>query len=90
MSSYRCLLPWLFDLGVLFSLSCGGLVSCDFLQCSGAEGEGLRGPECKAQVGTSHSEFGPMRTSPAPGFSKEPKGRPKAGWDLDIEDCIDA
>lgn len=51
MSSYRCLLTWLFDVGALLGLSRGGLGLCYFLQRDGAERGRLHGPECEAEIG---------------------------------------
>lgn len=94
MSSYRCLLTWLFDLGALFRLSHGGLGLCYFFAVwfcgegtaawSWAQG---RDWELLTQ---KFSPCIPVRTSPALGFSKELKGRPKVGGEPDTEDHVEA
>lgn len=53
MSSYRCLLTWLFDLDALLCLFCGGVawVHVIFLHHDGVERGQLRGPKYKADIG---------------------------------------
>lgn len=55
------------------------------------KGDGCTVLSARLRLGASRSEVWssiPVRTSPALGFSKEPKGRPKAGQELDIEDHV--
>lgn len=51
MSSDRCLLTRLFDLGALLCLSGGGLGLCYFFQLDGVETGQLFSPEHKAEAG---------------------------------------